>query len=90
MSDDGQRLVTTYISISKGLIQSKITFYNFGMVGQNYEDKIVAGFDYGQTLVSKVEFINKDTVCIFEMISLVSIQWKRSPNYCMKRHLMLK
>ncbi len=65
MSDDGQRLVTTYISISKGLIQSKITFYNFGMVGQNYEDKIVAGFDYGQTLVSKVEFINKDTVCIF-------------------------
>ena len=65
MSDDGEKLVTSYISISSGLVQSKTTFYNFGMVGQNYEDKIVGGFDYGQTLVSKVEFINNDTVCIF-------------------------
>ncbi|NLJ90310.1 MAG: hypothetical protein GX323_05355 [Clostridiales bacterium] len=76
MSDDGEKLVTSYISISNGLMQSKITFYNFGMVGQNYEDKIVAGFDYGQTLVSKVEFLNNDTVCIFgdDKLSIYSME----------------
>ncbi len=65
LSNDGKKLVTSYISISNGLIQSKVTFYNFGMVGQNYVDQVVGGFDYGQTLVAKVEFINNDTVCIF-------------------------
>lgn len=65
LSKDGQKLVTSYISINGGLIQSKVTFYNFGAVGQNYEYKVVGGFDYGQTLISKVEFINNDTVCVF-------------------------
>lgn len=65
LSRDGQKFVTSYISISAGLIQSKVTFYNFGAVGQNYEARVVGGFDYGQTLISKVEFINNDTVCVF-------------------------
>ena len=65
LSRDGQKFVTSYISINGGLVQSKVTFYNFGAVGQNYEAKIVGGFDYGQTLISKVEFINNDTVCVF-------------------------
>lgn len=64
-SKDGKKLVTSYISINNGLIQSKVTFYNFGAVGQNYEAKVVGGFDYGQTLISKVEFINNDSVCLF-------------------------
>ncbi len=65
MSNDGNKLVTSYISINDGLIQSKVTFYNFGRVGQNYEARIVGGFDYGQTLVSKVEFINNNTIVAF-------------------------
>lgn len=65
LSDDGQKLVTSHISVHGGLIQSKITFLNFGSVGQNYEARVVGGFDYGQTLVAKVEFINNDTVSVF-------------------------
>ena len=65
VSQDGTKLVTSYMSVNSGLIQSKITFYNFGGVGQNYEAKVVGGFDYGQTLVTKVEFINNDTVSVF-------------------------
>lgn len=65
LSKDGQKLVTSYISINGGIIQSKVTFYNFGSVGQNYEARVVGGFDYGQTLISRVEFINNDTVCVF-------------------------
>lgn len=65
ISDDGRKLVTSYISINAGLIQSKITFYNFGPVGQNYESKVVGGFDYGQTLAPKVEFVDSDNVVVF-------------------------
>ena len=65
LSTDGEKLVTSNISINEGLIQSKLTFYNFGVVGQNYQAKVVGGFDYGQTLVTKVEFINNDSVVVF-------------------------
>lgn len=65
ISDDGAKLATSYISINNGLIQSKVTFYNFGLVGQNYEARVVGGFDYGQTLVSKLEFINNTTAVVF-------------------------
>lgn len=76
LSTDGEKLVTTNISIYEGLIQSKLTFYNFGMVGQNYQAKIVGGFDYGQTLVTKVKFINNDTVAVFgdDSISLYKME----------------
>ena len=65
LSDDGRKLVTSYLSISSGKVQSKITFYNFGGVGQNYVDNIVGGFDYGQTIIPNIEFINNNTVCAF-------------------------
>ncbi|MGB8452679.1 MAG: DUF5711 family protein [Anaerocolumna sp.] len=65
LSNDGRKLVTSYISISSGKVQSKITFYNFGGVGQNYVDQVVGAFDYGQTIFPKIEFVNNNTVCAF-------------------------
>ncbi|WMJ85521.1 DUF5711 family protein [Anaerocolumna sp. MB42-C2] len=65
LSNDGRKLVTSYLSISSGKVQSKVTFYNFGGVGQNYVDNVVAGIDYGQTIIPNIEFINNDTVCTF-------------------------
>jgi len=65
LSDDGRKLVTSYASVSNGTVQNKVAFYNFGEVGQNYEDHVVGGFDYGQTIVPDVEFIDNNTVCAF-------------------------
>ncbi len=65
LSDDGRKMVTSYVSVNNGKIQNKVTFFNFGEVGQNFESRVVAYEDYKQTLVPNVQFINKDTVCVF-------------------------
>ncbi|MDF2610748.1 MAG: hypothetical protein K0R92_2222 [Lachnospiraceae bacterium] len=64
LSEDGRKLVTSYVSLSSGSLQSNVTFYNFG-VGQNYIDRIVGAFPYGQTLIADVEFLGNDTVAAF-------------------------
>lgn len=65
LSDDGKKLVTSYVSIQNGTMQNKVTFYNFDEVGQNHNWRMVGSFDYEQSLVPKVEFIDSDTVCVF-------------------------
>jgi hypothetical protein len=65
LSNDGKKLVTSYIYINNGAVQNKLTFYNFGGVGQNYVSRVAGGFDYGQTLIPDVEFLTNNTVCAF-------------------------
>lgn len=78
LSQDGRKLVTSYVSILNGVTQSKVTFYNFGGVGQNYIGQVVGGFDFGQTIVPDVDFINNDTVCAFgdDKFSIYSMKEK--------------
>lgn len=64
LSPDGQSLVTTYMAVNGGMPESRVCFYNFSEVGQD-KNRIVGGKTYDTSLVSKLEFINDDTVCIF-------------------------
>lgn len=76
ISQDGRKLVTSYISINNGVAQSILTFYNYGGVGKGYIDKIVGIYDLGQAIVPDVEFINNNTVAVFgdNKLNIVSIQ----------------
>lgn len=65
ISKDGTKLVTSYVNFAKGEMSNKITFLNFNNLGKNYIDNIVGVFDFGQTLVPDVEFINNNTACAF-------------------------
>jgi len=65
LSNDGKKLVTSYLYIENGVSQSKLSFYNFGDVGQNYVKKIVKAMVFDQELVSGVEFLGNNTVCAF-------------------------
>jgi hypothetical protein len=65
LSDDGKKLVTSYVALNNGNMQSKVTFQNFGKIGEDYSDQIVGAEDFGQTLIGDVEFINNNTVCAF-------------------------
>jgi hypothetical protein len=65
LSKDGRKMVTSYITMSDGVVNSKLSFYNFGEVGQNYVSRVVAGLNLGQTIIPNVEFVNNDTVCAF-------------------------
>lgn len=65
LSEDGRKLATSYVAINSGEVQSKLTFYNFGKVGENYEDKTTGAFDYGKTIIANLEFLDNDTICAF-------------------------
>lgn len=65
LSEDGTKLVTSYIAMNNGAIQNKVTCYNFDEVGQNKTWRIVGAYDYGKTLVPNVQFINNNTFCAF-------------------------
>lgn len=65
LSPDGLKLVTSYINISNGVLQSSVNFYNFDEVGQSSVDRIVGSRPMDRELVANIDFINSDTVCAY-------------------------
>jgi hypothetical protein len=65
LSEDGRKLVTSYAAINSGEVQCKLTFYNFGKVGESHVDKMTGAFDYGKTIIANIEFLDNDTICAF-------------------------
>lgn len=61
LSQDGTKMIVSYIYVSGGVSQSKVLFYNFSEIGQNSTDRMVGGFNqYTSTIVPEVEFVNND------------------------------
>ena len=57
LSDDGEKMIVSYVEVSAGAIKSKVVFYNFGNPGKNKKDRVVATFkQYKDELVPFVNF----------------------------------
>lgn len=63
LSPDGKKLVTSYLAIEEEP-GCRVTFYNFGDVGQNYSDKIVGSFDYNNEIIPFISFVDDTYVCV--------------------------
>lgn len=61
LSNDGLKLGVSYVRIENGQLKSSVAFYNFGEVGQNEIDNYVSGYDYVDSVVPKIQFINNET-----------------------------
>lgn len=57
--------MTSYLNITEGNPASKVTFYNLGEVGKNYTNNIVSAKTYEKEIISKVEFLGNNTICVF-------------------------
>ena len=75
VSEDGEKLVAAFTKINGTEISTSVVFYNFNEVGQNENERVVGGFDYGNRLVGCVRFIDATTVVAFaeDKISIYSI-----------------
>lgn len=71
LSDDGKKLVTSYVTTESGKLKNKVTFYNFGEIGKDKVNNIVGGVDYGDTVTARVEFLDNNTVCLMQQKGLV-------------------
>ena len=65
LSEDGTKMVTSYLAVKEEHLTSHITFYNFSNVGENYIRNIVGQVQYLDCLVPRLTFLNNDTICIF-------------------------
>lgn len=77
VSEDGTKLVASYLYVSGERMKTNVVFYNFSEVGQNETERIVGGFNhYGDTIVGDVFFMDdKTAVAVGEnVISIYKIK----------------
>lgn len=79
ISEDGTKLVTSYLSTKNGVTENAVTFYSFSEVGENAINNIVGMFVYKQVIVPKVEFITNNIVCAFAENKFTLYSMKEQP-----------
>lgn len=62
LASDAKKLAVDMIDISGGKVDTTITFYNFGSVGQNEIDNNVGSFTYEDILIPDVHFVSTKTM----------------------------
>ena len=81
VSEDGKKLFTSYISVGAGGIQNRLAAYNFGDVGQNSNaDRMVGGYMMEGETVSKLCFVDNDTVAAFGTSHIFIYSMKELPS----------
>ncbi|NLL78207.1 MAG: hypothetical protein GX234_00010 [Clostridiales bacterium] len=61
ISPNGLMVQVSYLYVESGYMRSSVAFYNFGPVGQNEIDNFVGGYDYTDTIVPFVRFLDDRT-----------------------------
>ncbi|MBR5375885.1 MAG: hypothetical protein IK139_01255 [Lachnospiraceae bacterium] len=58
LSESGYLLAVSYARIEGEDIKSSVAFYNFGDVGANENDHYMSGYDFEDTIIPRVHFMN--------------------------------
>lgn len=80
ISNDGEKMMTSYLSIKEGSTENHVIFYNFSNVGKDEVDRVVGTFNqYGETIVPAVYFVsNEDAIAIGDNV-LTIYKMKEKP-----------
>ena len=62
LSPDATLMAVSYLYVDSGVMRSGIGFYNFGEVGQNELHNYVSGFNYTDSVVPYIKFLNNEIV----------------------------
>lgn len=60
LSPDATLMAVSYLYVDSGVMRSSVGFYNFGEVGQNELHNYVSGFNYTDSLIPYVKFMNDE------------------------------
>lgn len=61
LSDNAKLAGVAYTYVEAGALQTRVAFYNFGDVGENQIDNLVSGYNYTDTFVPYLHFVNAET-----------------------------
>ncbi|MCF0146495.1 MAG: hypothetical protein HUJ73_07910 [Eubacterium sp.] len=65
LSNDGERLAVASLAFKDGVQKGVVHVYSFGSAGQNQMDNRIAAFEFEQTVVPDVEFLDNKTFAAF-------------------------
>ena len=81
LSNDGEKLFSSYLYIDGANIKNGLAAYNFGPVGVNENaDRLMGGYQLDNTVVPKVEFIDNNTICAFGDNQFIIYSMKEKPS----------
>ncbi len=80
LSEDGEKLFSTYLNIDGVEVKNSLAAYNFGPVGQSENaDRMMGGYQLEETIVPKVEFLDNNTICAFGDNQFIIYSMKEKP-----------
>lgn len=79
LSKDGQKLVTSYLNVQNGVLESSLNFYNFDNVGKNSVDRIVGSRPLEQKVVVDIDFLDNNTICAYTKDGFRLYSMKETP-----------
>lgn len=79
LSQDGTKLVASYITIEGTDVENALTFYNFSDVGKNEVDRQVGYKKFDNELFPRMEFVSNDTLCVFGDSRIMIYAMKQKP-----------
>lgn len=79
ISADGTKLAVSYLQVQNGTAGSCVTFYNFGAVGGNFVDKIVASKIYEGQVIPRVEYLGDSLCAVISEDGIIYYEGKEIP-----------
>lgn len=79
ISENGYLVSVSYLYMDNGMMRSSVAFYNFGPVGQNEIDNFVSSYDYTDTVVPFVKFLNNEKAVAVADNRLVFYEGNQKP-----------
>ncbi|MDO4490268.1 MAG: DUF5711 family protein [Lachnospiraceae bacterium] len=65
LSADGSLMAVNYLYLDNGTPVSRVAFYNFGTVGQNQKDNLVAQTEYRDRILPEAEYLDGKNCVVF-------------------------
>lgn len=87
LSQDGKKLVTSYMKVERDEPVSSVTFYNFDEVGQNSIRNLVGQVQYTECMVPRIEFWDNDTVLVVGENIIELFSAKETPKSLHKKEI---
>ncbi len=79
LSESGYLLAISYVRVEGEKLKSSVAFYNFGDVGANENDHYMSGYDFEDTIIPRVHFLNDSTAFALGDNRLLFFQGEQKP-----------
>lgn len=88
LSYDAQKLAVDMVDITSGTLNTTISFYNFGSVGQNEIDNNVGTYTYEDIFVPEIEYVSKDRMIALGNSKFMIFEGAQKPK--LKKEIVLE